>query len=245
MKVPPGAGPLGEVPSSASSCRLPAAAAVVRAEAPAEAESEAEGVSFDFRAVYEAWFESVSRWVRALGGAEADRDDIIQEVFVVVRRRLPFFEGTQLAPWLYRITQRRVRDFRRRSWVTRFFNRRCVDSFDQLPSQEGSALEVLERKEEAFLLERILGKMRDVRRATFVLFEIEGLSGEEIAALQQVPLNTVWTRLHHARREFAELAARLLRAQGATEDAGRWRWPSAKASGQAGRTKKERAGAHG
>jgi RNA polymerase sigma-70 factor (ECF subfamily) len=40
-----------------------------------------------------------------------------------------------------------------------------------------------------------------------VLFEIEGYSGEEIAAFEGVPVNTVWTRLHHARREFATLIA--------------------------------------
>ena len=41
-----------------------------------------------FRAIYDAWFEDVSRWIRALGGLDADRDDIVQEVFLVVRRRL-------------------------------------------------------------------------------------------------------------------------------------------------------------
>jgi hypothetical protein len=42
----------------------------------------------DFRALYDAWFEDVSRWIVALGGIDADRDDIVQEVFLVVRRRL-------------------------------------------------------------------------------------------------------------------------------------------------------------
>ena len=59
----------------------------------------------------------------------------------------------------------------------------------------------------------ILGKIREERRTTFVLFEIEGLSGEEIARIQSVPLNTVWTRLYHARRDFAALATRFREAQ--------------------------------
>ena len=58
-----------------------------------------------------------------------------------------------------------------------------------------------------------LAKIREERRTTFVLFEIEGLSGEEIARIQSVPLNTVWTRLYHARRDFAALAARFREAQ--------------------------------
>ena len=50
--------------------------------------------------------------------------------------------------------------------------------------------------------------MAEARRTAFVLFEIEGLSGDEIARIQDIPLNTVWTRLHHARREFFALAAK-------------------------------------
>ena len=57
----------------------------------------------EFRAVYDAWFDDVSRWIRALGGLEADRDDIVQEVFLVVRRRLKAFDGGNVAGWLYRI----------------------------------------------------------------------------------------------------------------------------------------------
>ena len=53
----------------------------------------------------------------------------------------------------------------------------------------------------------MLGKMSEVRRTTFILFEIEGYSGEEIAEMQGIPLNTVWTRLHHARKEFLRLVA--------------------------------------
>jgi RNA polymerase sigma-70 factor (ECF subfamily) len=47
--------------------------------------------------------------------------------------------------------------------------------------------------------------MSDMQRTAFVLFEIEGYSGEEIAELEQIPVNTVWTRLHHARKRFFEL----------------------------------------
>ena len=59
------------------------------------------GLAVDFRAFYDAWFDDVSRWIRALGGLDADRDDIVQEVFLVVRRRLQAFDGANLAGWLY------------------------------------------------------------------------------------------------------------------------------------------------
>jgi RNA polymerase sigma-70 factor (ECF subfamily) len=184
----------------------------VRAEAapavsPAKvtAAGEAHG---DFRALYDAWFDDVSRWIVALGGLDADRDDIVQEVFMVVRRRLASFDGANPAGWLYRITRRQVRDFRRRSWVRHIFTKRRLEEPDDLPHTGSTPAAALERKEDRRLLHAMLSKMREERRSAFVLFEIEGLSGEEIARIQSVPINTVWTRLYHARREFFALAAK-------------------------------------
>jgi len=171
----------------------------------------------DFRAFYDRWFEDVARWIRVLGGPQADRDDIVQEVFLVVRRRLEAFDGVNPAGWLYRITRRQVRDFRRRTWVKHIFTRRRVEDPDELQHGGGGPAAELERQDEGRILETILGKIREERRLTFVLFEIEGLSGDEIARIQNVPLNTVWTRLYHARKDFLALAAKYRKAQLADE----------------------------
>lgn len=168
----------------------------------------------DFRAIYDAWFDEVSRWIRALGGPAADRDDIVQEVFLVVRRRLHSFDGGNTAGWLYRITRRKVRDFRRRAWVKHVFSRRRLDDPDLLAADGGGPAAALDQKERYRILFHLLDKMKDERRSAFVLFEIDGLSGEEIARIQGVPVNTVWTRLHHARKEFFALAAKYQRVQG-------------------------------
>lgn len=171
------------------------------------------GVPRDFRAFYDLWFEDVARWIRALGGPAADRDDLVQEVFLVVRRRLDDFDGVNPAGWLYRITRRQVRDFRRRSWVKHIFNRWRVEDLERLQHGAGGPAAALERKEDQRVLQAILAKIREERRLAFVLFEIEGLSGEEIARIQNVPINTVWTRLYQARKDFFALAARYRRAQ--------------------------------
>ncbi|MEO5767845.1 MAG: RNA polymerase sigma factor [Polyangia bacterium] len=167
-----------------------------------------------FRAIYDTWFEDVARWIRALGGLESDRDDIAQEVFLVVRRRLQSFDGANPAGWLYRITRRQVRDFRRRTWVKHIFNKRRSDEPDILPHGGSSPATELEEKEKQRVLHTLLMKMDEGRRSALVLFEIEGLSGEEISRIQGVPLNTVWTRLHHARKEFFAHAARYRKAHG-------------------------------
>jgi RNA polymerase sigma-70 factor, ECF subfamily len=159
--------------------------------------------------LYDLWYTSVLKWVRALGGPAADREDIAQEVFLVASRRLHAFDGRNPAAWLYRITQRQVRDFRRRSWVKSIFTRDHVDAVEDLPDDESvGPAGVLERKQRERTLVTLLSKMNVDRRAAFVLFEIDGLSGEQIARIQDVSVNTVWKRLHVARKEFLALIVR-------------------------------------
>jgi RNA polymerase sigma-70 factor (ECF subfamily) len=160
-----------------------------------------------FEQVYVQWFHEVSRWARAFGGLDADLDDLTQEVFLVVRRKLPDFDGRNMSGWLYRIAQRTVRDYRRRAWFRALVPKKHEPTTEKEISPPDPA-ELAERHEAQRMLVQILQKMGESRRTAFVLFEIEGYSGEEIAAFEDVPVNTVWTRLHHARREFATLIAR-------------------------------------
>jgi len=193
---------------------------VIAAKAsPGEVTSEqSEADALTFEKIYARWFHDVSRWIRAFGGLDADLDDLAQEVFLIVRRQLPKFDGDNLAGWLYRITQRTVRDYRRRAWYRRLLAKRHEGDRPERESVEPGAdpSEVLERREAEHLLRQILGKMSESRRTAFILFEIEGYTGEEIATLEEVPINTVWTRLHHARKEFYMLIDRA-RTQGRLE----------------------------
>ena len=168
----------------------------------------------DFSRVYEAWFDPCLRWLRALGIPDADLEDVGQEVFVVVRRKLAGFEGDRLAPWLYRITARTASDHRRRAWFRRLWTRGSRIDFDVLSSGAEGPAEALERREAQRLLDGILARMSEKRRVAFSLYEIEGYSGEEIAQLLAVPVATVWTRLHHARKEFLERVAELKDEEG-------------------------------
>jgi RNA polymerase sigma-70 factor (ECF subfamily) len=82
----------------------------------------------------------------------------------------------------------------------------------ETPEQRYAGVEASRR------LEQLLSKLSPERRATFMLFEVEGVSCEEIAELTAVPVGTVYSRLHLARKEVAKTAARLRRA-------GRWEEP--------------------
>lgn len=185
---------VGENPASVA----PAEAPPPRAAAP----------ELSFEALYDQWFDDVSRWVRALGAREADRDDLVQDIFMVVHRRLPDFDGQNVAGWLYRIAGRKVRDHRRLLWVKHLFGTKSTPLVEATLTTRHSALDELETKQKRELLERLLDKLNADQRAAFVLFEIEGNSGEEIARLQGVPINTVWARIHKARKKLQEQAER-------------------------------------
>jgi RNA polymerase sigma-70 factor (ECF subfamily) len=167
----------------------------------------------DFSAVYEQWFDPCLRWLRALGIPDAELEDVGQEVFVVVRRKLSRFDGTRLAAWLYRIASHTASDQRRRAWFRRLWTREPDVLLDELPTGADGPAELLERREAQRLLAGVLAKMSEKRRVAFALYEIEGYSGEEIAAVLDVPVATVWTRLHHARKEFLDHVARLQEAR--------------------------------
>lgn len=156
-----------------------------------------ENLGFD--QVYEAWFHEVTRWARAFGGLDADLEDLVQEVFIVVRRKLDRFDGENLPGWLYRITQRTVSDYRRRAWFRRFWQ---PPSFEMLVDPGPSPLEAAERRQAERSISEALSRLSATHRSAFILFEIEGYSGEEIARLENVPVKTVYTRLHYARKDF-------------------------------------------
>ena len=169
----------------------------------------AASVPLTFDQVYAEYCHRVSRWARALGGLEADLDDLTQDVFLVVRRRLGDFDGRNLSPWLYGITRKTVSDYRRKAWFKRTLSG-VMRSLHHTPAAERVAAEdpyvPLEARR---MLWQVLDRISPLRRSAFVLFEIEGYSAQEIAELEQIPTATVYTRLHHARKDFLRLLADL------------------------------------
>jgi RNA polymerase sigma-70 factor (ECF subfamily) len=162
-----------------------------------------------FREIYERWFDDVAKWLYALGVPRSDTEDLAQEIFLVVRRKLARFDGGNLAGWLYRIAQLTVRDHRRRAWFKNLTQRRRDVELAELDvsgalTTPGPAAKY-EEAENRRILQALVGGMSEKLRTAFVLFEIEGYSGDEIARIQDIPLGTVWTRLHLARKEFWKL----------------------------------------
>jgi RNA polymerase sigma-70 factor (ECF subfamily) len=180
--------------------RLPAPRAGTAAVARANPNRDAK-----FREIYERWFDDVVGWLYALGAPMSETEDLAQEIFLVVRRKLGRFDGGNLAGWLYRIAQLTVRDHRRRAWFRNLVLRRQEVDFSKMPHAASSPARSYETAETRHRFQMMVSKMSEKLRTTFVMFEVEGYSGEEIARIQDIPLGTVWTRLHRARKEFWKL----------------------------------------
>ena len=153
----------------------------------------------DFSSLYATWFGGVVEWTSALGVRSSDKYDIAQNVFVIVHRRLPDCDRRNIAGWLYRITARQVRDYRRQRWNQSYFKSHEEVSHE-LPSRDPTPAMSLETREAHRILSSLLSGLHAPTRSTFVLFEFYGFTCEEIAALHKVSPNTIWARLKRARK---------------------------------------------
>jgi RNA polymerase sigma-70 factor, ECF subfamily len=166
----------------------------------------------DLKALYDEHAAFVRRVIVRLGAPPSDVDDLLQEVFLVALKKLGSFEGRSThRTWLYGVAVKVATGARRRSKVRAFLG---LDSGPE-PADAYTPVQALERREAQLQVQGALNKMSEKKRAVFILFEIEGLSGEEIAEAVGCPVKTVWTRLYHARQEFL----RQLRRQGVMETA--------------------------
>jgi len=162
-----------------------------------------------FRAFYERNFRFVYRIVARMADPAGDVDDLTQEVFTIAGPKLPSFEGrAKETTWLYRIAANVVSADRRKRRRQHLLSLRWL-----MPSPEDELSESpdrdIERDDARSLVRDILATMTEKKRTVFVLFELEGMPGQEIAEIVGCPLDTMWTRLFHARREFkARLAER-------------------------------------
>ena len=153
----------------------------------------------------------VWRALRRFGVPESDVEDVCQEVFVVVHRKLGEFEGrSSLRTWIYGIAARTASDYRRSGRV----RREIVTDAPPETAHEGGQHEMFALKQARAQLDRILDELDDDKRAVFVLYEIEELSMAEVAEALKCPLQTAYSRLHAARK-MVEAGVQRARAHGA------------------------------
>ncbi len=164
--------------------------------------------------VYRRHVDFVWACLQRFGVRDRDLDDALQEVFVVVHQRLSSFRGdARMTTWLYSICLRVAYAQRRRGHLRRELSVDQVhDTIDEDGTSPEDELAVRERRR---VLEALLDELDLEKRALLAMFEIDELPCEEIASILGLPLGTVYSRLHAARKAFAKAVARFrARARG-------------------------------
>jgi RNA polymerase sigma-70 factor (ECF subfamily) len=164
--------------------------------------------------LYQEHFHFVWRSLRRLGVPYDSLDDATQEVFLVAHRRLADFEGrSSLKTWLFAIALRVAR----RAARTRA--RRPTEPLPEvvldvngLDPQESAM-----RAQAVRQLYETLDSLSSEKRGTFVMAELEQMTALEIAEVESIPVNTVYSRLRAARADFDKALARLRAREAAGE----------------------------
>jgi RNA polymerase sigma-70 factor (ECF subfamily) len=151
-----------------------------------------------FAAVFREHAPFVWRCLRRLGVASGDVDDVLQEVFLVVHRRLPDYDGrASMRAWIYGICVRKASDHRKLAHKKR---EHLTEHVPEGASRGDGPDAALERRRALARLDAALADLDEDKRAAFVLYEIEGLGLAEIAEAVGCPLQTVYSRLGAARK---------------------------------------------
>lgn len=160
----------------------------------------------DFESLYREHFEYVWASLRRLGVRPPNLEDVTQDVFLTVHRRLHTYDPARpLRPWIFGIAMRVASDFRK---LAR--HRREVGpipgeaaSNDARPDHQAGDLEARRIVAEAL---RAIGESR---RPVFILHDIDELVMREVAEVLSIPLHTGYSRLRKAREEFASAVRRI------------------------------------
>ena len=150
-------------------------------------------------ALYDAHAELVWKHLHRLGVRTADVPDLLQEVFLVVHRKESEVRSdVPIEPFLWGIAAGLAANYRRRA----FRRLEVLGTETEASVDDDDPERALDRSRARARIEAALDALSPESRAVFVMFELEALSGAEIARLLGVPIGTVHSRLHTARREL-------------------------------------------
>ena len=152
-----------------------------------------------WRELHRRYQPMAASFLSHLGVPPNEREDACQEVFVQVFRYLARFEHrADLKTWIYKLCLSQAGRVRRRAKVAAALRWLLLAP----PQEEGAVGHDWNEAEVQRRVQAALGRMKPIHRDVFVLYELEGLSGAEVAEVTGLPFATVRRRLHHARQEF-------------------------------------------
>jgi len=155
--------------------------------------------------VYKQHARFVWRVLRGMGVSDSMVEDAVQDVFMVVQRRLDAFDHQySIKTWLFEIAYRVACNYRRKAKRTR----QQQPLNDQMRDRSPSPSESVEIHQALCMLEELLDELDDDKRAVLILAEIEQMTVPEIAKVTGSNLNTVYSKLRRARMHINQALAK-------------------------------------
>ena len=160
-----------------------------------------------FRAMVDAHFDCIWRYLVGLGVPTASADDAAQQVFLIAAAKIlsiePVSERSFLLSTAHGVAAnvRRSNHRRREVQAAATLDFRADDALD--PEQNAEA------REAAAILDAFLASLSEEVRSVFILFELEGMTMASIAETLNIPTGTVASRLRRAREDFQALVRRV------------------------------------
>lgn len=160
-----------------------------------------EGDAQSWRLLHRRYHPLAVAFLRKLGVPERELDDACQDVFLQMFRYLPGFRGeADPKTWLYRLCITQARRAR-----TRVRLRKALDLLlARTPEVASVASPAFCEQAARRRIDRALAQLSAADRTVFVLFEMEGLPGEQVASIVGCKEATLWRRLHYARERFRQ-----------------------------------------
>lgn len=161
--------------------------------------------ALDIGALYRVHDQTVLRWATRLGGPGIDAEDVVQDVFLIAKRRLRTFDGPgQVTTWLFRTTEKVVQAARRKQRLRRWLALSSEVGPRVMATPVAGPSESLQRDRDIAEVYRVLDRLPPRERKVMILFELEGLSTQEIGNLTGARVGTVRVWLFRARARFLE-----------------------------------------
>ena len=158
----------------------------------------ARGESGALGELYDRHQAPIRRFIARATSDAGDVDDLLHATFLAAAKIAARYDGRESCrPWLVGIAAQHIRR-RHRAFG------RLVAVLTSLASARASAVDPRSSLDARSDVERAMRLLSEPKRVTFLMAELEGLSCPEIAAALNIPIGTVWTRLHAARRELRQ-----------------------------------------
>lgn len=168
----------------------------------------------DVGALYREHGEFIARVIERLTGPGPHVDDLLQESFVAAFKSRNRYDESRASAttWLYSIAANISKRYQRGRWRLGRLREKLMET--DLPVDPDRPDDELEREENIALVHDVLKELPFKQREVFALYELEGIDGQSIAEIADIPEGTVWTRLHHARKTFTKLMRHKMAKEG-------------------------------